>query len=404
MFRFQPEDILAWLAEQDPQAIETLFAAADKLRAATVGPQVHLRALVEISNHCVRQCGYCGIRAGRPDLPRYRMDAAEILDCARRAAALGYGTVVLQAGEDPGITSDWMADIVGQIKGLTPLAVTLSLGERSAEELAAWRRSGADRYLLRFETSDLPLFHRIHPPLREKGDRHLMPERPDQPSVGARCSAHRVPVPLFPHDRIAMLRGLRGLGYEIGSGIMVGIPGQSLSSIAADVLLFRELDLDMIGVGPYIAHPDTPLGAAPERKAESRERDGGPSPLSPLPSPLSEQAPGDEWMVSKVIALARLACPEANIPSTTALATINPRNGRELGLQRGANVVMPNLTPLRYRALYEIYPDKACLAETGEQCNRCLAARIAAISRTVGHGPGGRVRNPKRHRGSYLQS
>jgi biotin synthase len=387
--RFQHEEILAWLAEQDPQAIETLFAAADKLRAATVGPQVHLRALVEISNHCVRQCGYCGIRAGRPALPRYRMDAAEILDCARRAAAMGYGTVVLQAGEDPGITSDWMADIVRQIKGFTPLAVTLSLGERSTEELAAWRQSGADRYLLRFETSDLPLFHRIHPPLASH------PERPN--------------------DRIAMLRGLRALGYEIGSGIMVGIPGQSLSSIAADVLLFRELDLDMIGVGPYIAHPDTPLGAEkgsgpscaqhpssrsgkldltpfPRQRAEGQERDAAPSPLSPLLSPLSQQAPGDEWMVSKVIALARLACPEANIPSTTALATINPRNGRELGLQRGANVVMPNLTPLRYRALYEIYPNKACLAETGEQCNRCLAARIAAIGRTVGHGPGGRRR------------
>ena len=181
--RFQHEEVLAWLAEQDPEAIETLSAAANQVRAATVGPQVHLRALLEISNHCVRQCGYCGLRAGNADLRRYRMETAEILDCARQAAAMRYGTVVLQAGEDPGITGPWMADIVRQIKRDTPLAVTLSLGERSTEELAAWREAGADRYLLRFETSDLPLFHRIHPPA---------PSQPDRPS-----------------NRIALLKQLR---------------------------------------------------------------------------------------------------------------------------------------------------------------------------------------------------
>ena len=275
---------------------------------------------------------------------------------------MGYGTVVLQAGEDPGITRAWMADIVRQIKRETPLAVTLSLGERGPE---SWRPGARLRGPVPVAVRDLrPGPVPPHPPAPPgKGTATLC--RTARPTFGVPGAPQREPVPLFPHDRIAMLSHLRTLGYEIGSGIMVGIPGQSLSSIAADVLLFRELDLDMIGVGPYIAHPDHAAGAAPERKAESRERDGGPSPLSPLPSPLSEQAPGDEWMVSKVIALARLACPEANIPSTTALATINPRNGRELGLHSRANVVMPNLTPLRYRAMYEIYPDKACLSETG---------------------------------------
>jgi biotin synthase len=260
-----------------------------------------------------------------------------------------------------------MADVIRQIKRETPLAVTLSLGERSTEDLKAWREADANRYLLRFETSDLPLFHRIHPPAPSQADR--------------------------PSDRIAMLRQLRTLGYEIGSGIMIGIPGQSLSSIAADILLFRELDLDMIGVGPYIPHPATPLGHGREWGGTREEMEEGRSEtaasfLSSLPA--DQQSPADERMVCKVIALARLACPEANIPSTTALATINPQNGREMGLQCGANVVMPNLTPVAYRALYEIYPNKACIHETGEMCHRCLASRIAALGRIAGVGPGGR--------------
>jgi biotin synthase len=348
--RFEHDEILSWLREQNSQALNRLFAAADKVRAETVGPQVHLRALLEISNHCVRQCGYCGLRAGNVDIQRYRMSCPEILDCARQAAAMDYGTVVLQAGEDPGITIEWMADVVRQIKRETKLAVTLSLGERSLEELTAWREAGADRYLLRFETSDRKLYDFIHPRLTAQPDR--------------------------PSDRVAILKQLRMLGYEIGSGIMVGIPGQSLSSVADDILLFRELDLDMIGVGPFIPHPSTPLG-----KDQA---------LKNLPA--EDQVLADELMVYKVIALTRLACPEANIPSTTALATINTVNGRELGLQRGANVVMPNLTPTPYRALYEIYPNKACINETGQVCNNCLLSRISAIGRQAGIGPGGRIR------------
>jgi biotin synthase len=346
--RFEHNEILKWLGEQDAKSLAQLFAAADKVRAETVGDQVHLRALVEISNHCVRQCGYCGLRAGNTPLQRYRMNSSEIIDCARQAVAMGYGTVVLQSGEDPGIGAAWMADLVRQIKSQTPLAVTLSLGERDAEELASWRKAGADRYLLRFETSDRKLFDFIHPP---------SPLRPDR-----RC------------DRVGILKQLRNLGYEIGSGIMIGIPGQSLASIADDILLFRELDLDMIGVGPYISHPATPLG------------DNG----TKFDPSSGQQAAADEQMACKVISLTRLACPEANIPSTTALATINPVNGREMGLQCGANVVMPNLTPIQYRALYEIYPNKACIHETGEACSRCLAGRIAAIGRKIGVGPGGR--------------
>lgn len=341
------DQILQWLREEDPTRLKRLWALADDVRARFVGSAVHLRALLEISNYCVRQCTYCGLRCGNHDLDRYRMTADEILAAAHRAVALGHGTVVMQAGEDYGIGTAWLADIIRRIKSETPLAITLSLGERPPGDLATWRVAGADRYLLRFETSEPRLYNIIHPPL------------PHQPS-----------------DRVAILRQLRELGYEVGSGIMIGIPGQTYQTVADDIQLFHELDLDMIGIGPYIPHPTTPLGNG----------------QITFGVPDHEQVPSTELMVYKAVALTRLVCPEANIPSTTALATINKSNGRELGLQRGANVVMPNLTPLPYRTLYQIYPGKACITETGEACNRCLHHRIASLQREVGVGPGGRRR------------
>lgn len=339
--------LLGWLKETDVSRLGELFAAADVIRRETVGDAVHFRGLIEISNHCVRQCAYCGLRAGRSGLNRYRMSDDEIVATAKQAVKFGYGTVVLQAGEDPGIGAAWMADVIRRIKTETPLAVTLSLGEREEAELTLWKQAGADRYLLRFETSDIALFQRIHPSRNGKN-----------------------------WDRIVMLWQLRQLGYEVGSGVMVGLPGQTYRSLAQDILKFRKLDLDMIGIGPFIPHPETPLGMEAAKDFS-----------------VADQAPNTEAMLYRVLALTRLVCPEANIPSTTALATINKRNGRELGLQRGANVVMPNLTPVRYRALYEIYPAKACVDETGDACNNCLRLRLAAIGRHSGSGPGGRNRS-----------
>jgi biotin synthase len=336
-------EILAWLREDNPGRLAELWQMADQTRQQHVGGEVHLRGLVEISNYCVRLCGYCGLRAPNTELKRYRMSREEILGCIRQAVAFRYGTVVLQAGEDPGIDADWMAGLVRQIKGQTPLAVTLSLGERNDDELALWRSAGADRYLLRFETSNVELFDRIHP---------------SRPAV--------------PSDRIAMLRRLRQLGYEVGSGVMIGIPGQTYEDLARDIRTFDELGLDMIGVGPYLPHPATPLGGAP----------------SPPLLPGVAQVPNNELMTYKVIALTRLTCPRANIPSTTALATLNLRQCRELGLVRGANVIMPNLTPPQYRVLYEIYPSKACIRETGEQCHACVSARIENLGRAIGQGRG----------------
>lgn len=335
--------ILAWLRETDETRLSTLWQMADSTRQRHVGGEVHLRGLIEFSNYCVRLCAYCGLRAPNTGLRRYRMAHDEIMECARQAVAFSYGTVVLQSGEDPGVTKDWLADLVGRIKRETPLAVTLSVGERSDEELAAWRAAGADRYLLRFETSNRALYDRLHP------------ARPGTVS-----------------DRLAMLGRLRRLGYEVGSGVMIGIPGQTYEDLARDIEVFAEQDLDMIGVGPYLVHPDTPLGDAS---------------LRPF-LPEDDQVPADELTTYKVIALTRLVCPQANIPSTTALATINRRDGRELGLVRGANVVMPNLTPPQYRILYEIYPNKACILETADGCHTCLRGRIASIGRDVGVGPG----------------
>jgi biotin synthase len=338
-------EIIEWLRCEDQERLDELWKMADETRSRYVGNEVHLRGLLEISNTCVRRCAYCGINASNSTIERYRMPEDEILACAREAAGFGYGTVVMQGGEDPGITIDWMAGLIRSIKSETGLAITLSLGERSDEEFMAWKEAGADRYLLRFETSNRSLYELIHPPLAG-----------------------------VVSDRLAMLARLREIGYEIGSGVMVGIPGQTYQDLANDIETFRTLDLDMIGVGPFIPHHATPLGSGVYPSA-----------------PDGEQVPNNESMTYKVIALTRLVCPKANIPSTTALATLNKASGRELGLSRGANIVMPNMTPRKYRALYELYPSKACIDETAEECRSCMAGRILSIGRTVGKGRGDSV-------------
>lgn len=350
--------ILGWLKETDETRLLQLWTAADRVRREHVGEQVHLRGLIEISNHCLRQCHYCGLRAGNRDVTRYRMSIDEVVACAKQAGSFGYGTVVLQAGEDDGLTIDGVSSMVHRIKTEAGVAVTLSLGERTVEELRAWREAGADRYLLRFETSNSDLFSRMHPP-RGKG-------RP---------------------SRMSLLRQLGSIGYEVGSGVMIGIPGQSYEDLANDLELFRELDLDMIGVGPFIAHPATPFGQT-EPTAQTAQA-----------ATTADQAPATELMTYKMIALARLMCPDANIPSTTALATLNITEGRELGLQRGANIVMPNMTPPEYRVYYEIYPAKACIRETADLCNHCITGRIEKIGREIGTGPGPSPNLRRRTRG-----
>ena len=339
--------IIQWLREDDPARLTDLWAQADAVRKQLVGDAIHLRGLIEISSYCRRCCAYCGIRAARKDLQRYRMTAEEILDTAALAAKLNYGTVVIQGGEDPGIEASWLAEIIKRIKAMGIAAVTLSLGQRDAEELAMWRDAGADRYLMRFETSDAGLFAKLHP------------------AVGHGDTLE---------DRLAVLRQLRDLGYEIGSGVLVGIPGQSYDMLARDLLLFKRMDLDMIGLGPWVCDPNTPLAD----RGRFADINAG------------QQVPASVEMACKVVAISRLLCPEANIPATTALATLEGNAGRQHGLCRGANVLMPNLTPARYRRLYAIYPDKAGSDQDAVESDRALRNVVTALGRTIADGPGNR--------------
>lgn len=333
-------ELLTWLREDDHERLKSLWAEADGLRRRQVGEAVWLRGLIEISNRCVRNCTYCGIRAANRKLKRYRMTRAEILACARLAREQGLGTVVLQSGEDPGLSAPWVASVVRAIKAETGLVVTLSLGERDDAAFALWRAAGAERYLLRFETANAELYARLHP--------------------GAPALA----------VRLARLEALRALGYQLGTGFLVGVPGQRYEDLAADLELLADLAPDMIGIGPWLPHPATPLGEAAGA------------------APPGEQVPGTALMACKALALARLLCPGTNIPSSTALSVADPEAGRSDGLTRGANVVMPNLTPPRYRRFYEIYPAKGLPGpESIEQLAR-LMRQLGSLERTIGSGPG----------------
>ena len=305
-----------------------LLAAADSVRRQYVGNEVHLRALIEFSNHCRNNCCYCGIRRANRKAVRYRLKPVEIINLGQQVAAMGFKTVVLQSGEDAWFDVPRLTYIISALKKLD-LAVTLSIGEKSREEYQAYREAGADRYLLRIETTDSDLYHRLDPGMSWENRR--------------RC-----------------LQDLKELGYEVGSGIMVGLPGQSLSSIADDILFFQECDLDMCGIGPFIPPPDTPLADYPGRAFD---------------------------LSLKVMALTRLLLPDINIPATTAMETLNPE-GRIIALQSGANVVMPNVTSPECRRFYELYPDKAGISETAENSRDSIAGKIRAIGRSIGRGAG----------------
>ncbi|MGE5417867.1 MAG: [FeFe] hydrogenase H-cluster radical SAM maturase HydE [Acidobacteriota bacterium] len=319
------DEIVILLAIEDAESLNRLYTYADTIRERYVGNGVHLRGLVEFSNYCRKNCNYCGIRGGNKNSERYRMDIEEILETVDVAEKLGYRTVVLQSGEDPFYTVDKIEDLLKRIKAQSNVAVTLSIGERPREEYERFYQVGADRYLLRFETSNPELYKKLHPDSRYE-------------------------------ERFLALQWLKEIGYQVGSGIMVGLPGQTLDDLANDILTFKALDLEMVGVGPFICHEETPLAGNPNGTVE---------------------------MTFKVIALTRIVTRTAHIPATTALASLRPADGREKALELGANVVMPNVTPVKYRALYELYPAKICIGEDAEQCQGCIRGRIASIGRPI---------------------
>lgn len=306
-----------------------LFAAADRTRKKFVGDDVQLRGLIEFSNYCRNNCLYCGIRRDNHAVQRYRIAPDAIIRLAQNAAEAGYKTVVLQSGEDVYYTVGRLQYIISEIKK-SDIAVTLSIGEKSFEEYAAYKAAGADRYLLRIETTNKDLYHRLDPGMSWENRK--------------RC-----------------LDDLRASGYEVGSGSMVGLPEQSLSSIADDILFFKKINVDMAGIGPFIPHPDTPL----------------------------KNAKGRAFTLSlKTMAITRLLLPDINIPATTAMEALRP-NGRLIALQSGANVIMPNVTDLNYCKLYELYPGKPTPSLSLAEQRHELEKLLLAIGRRIGTGYGG---------------
>ena len=313
---------------KDDKNNELLFSEADKVRQKHVGDEVHLRGLIEFSNICKCQCKYCGLRAPNKGVNRYRIYEDDIISYARNAADMGYKTIVLQSGEDEYFTVEKMVKIIKEIKKLG-VALTLSIGEKNFDEYKAYKDAGADRYLIRIETTNPDLYAKMHPHMDF-------------------------------NNRIKCLHDIKSLGYETGTGCLVGLPGQTIEDLAQDILFFKEIDADMVGIGPLITHPQTPL---------------------------KDENNGDFWLALKVMALTRLVLPDINIPATTAMETLNP-NGRIIALKSGANVVMPNVTSSEFREKYEIYPNKICIHEEPDKCRNCIGAKIKSIGRTIADNQG----------------
>ncbi len=339
--KVEHRQIISWLKQKEPTELQTLFAEADRVRRENVGDEIHLRGLIEFSNVCSRRCSYCGINAFNGKIERYQMSKEEIVECAQTAKELGYGTVVLQSGENRKLDTGLFAETIREIKDTTGLAITLSVGQWDADTYKLWKDAGADRFLLRFETSNDELYRNLHPDSSE--------------GVAERFEA---------------LKLLKSVGYEAGSGVMIGLPGQSYETLANDLLKFQELDLDMIGVGPYIKHNDTKLVEDIDKFLLDDEN----------------QVPASEEMTYKMYAIVRILCPKTNIPATTALATMNPEGGYEKALACGCNVIMPNITPMKYRQHYNLYEGKTCRQLF--EFDMAIRQRIEKINRTAGSGKG----------------
>jgi len=298
---------------------EQLFIAADETRKINVGDEIHLRALIEFSNICKNNCHYCGLRASNNKIERYKLTPEEIIKLATKAVDMGFRTIVMQSGESKALPIDDLAEVVKKIKTLKPApAITLSIGELTTDEYKVLKEAGADRFLLRIETTDKELYKKYHPNMNFE-------------------------------NRVRCLKDLRDLGYEVGTGCLVGLPDQTLESLANDILFFKEINADMIGIGPFIPHKDTPLKSA---------------------------RGGSFELALKVMAITRLLLPNINIPATTAMEALK-ENGRIIALQSGANVVMPNITLDDVRKKYEIYPGKTIVNYNN------LEEKLNKIGRTI---------------------
>lgn len=306
----------------NPEVCRLLTDGAVKLRKKYYGDKVYTRGLIEFTNYCKNNCYYCGIRCGNRNAQRYRMSTEEILDCCENGYGLGFRTFVLQGGEDPFYTDEMMAEMIRKIKARYPdCALTLSIGEKPYESYRLFKEAGADRYLLRHETADEAHYRKLHPENMSLSNRK-------------RC-----------------LYDLKKLGYQVGAGFMVGSPGQTDEELAEDLLFLEELKPQMVGIGPFIPHHDTQF---------------------------AKKSPGSVGQTLFLLSVIRILLPKVLLPATTALGTIDPR-GREKGLLAGANVVMPNLSPLKNRKQYDLYDNKICTGEEAAECRGCLSRRVESV-------------------------
>ncbi len=313
---------------EDPDTVQGLAQEAVRIRKQYYGDKVYVRGLIEFTNYCKNDCYYCGIRRSNLHACRYRLSKEEILDCCREGYRLGFRTFVLQGGEDRWFTDERMAEIIRAIRETYPdCAITLSIGERSKESYRLFRQAGADRYLLRHETAN---------------ERHYGTLHPSSMSLAARKQC---------------LYDLRELGYQVGAGFMVGSPGQTLNCLAEDLMFLKDLKPHMVGIGPFIPHHDTIFAKEPA---------------------------GSVSMTLYLLSLIRILLPQVLLPATTALGTLDPK-GREKGLSVGANVVMPNLSPVQNRKQYDLYDNKICTGEEAAECLVCLAQRVQRVGYHLVH-------------------
>ena len=334
---FSKDDIISLLEINDRNEVQSIYQKADEIRKKYCGNEVYLRGIIEFSNYCEQDCIYCGLRRSNLSLDRYRMSKDEIIETAKSIFRLGIQTIVLQSGEDYLYTGEIIADIISSIKSTINVAITLSLGERNYEDYALWKDVGADRYLLKHETANAKLYSVYHFNQSLK-------------------------------DRVDHLLYLKSIGYQIGSGNIIGLPQQTIKDIAEDIILCKGLDLDMASFSPFIASPETPYRS---------------------------QKNADINFTLKVMAIARIVLKNVHIPATTAISSLD-KYGREKGLQVGANVIMPNFTPNPYRDKYSIYPNKNSDNDNPLYFPNSITNLIAATGRKIGIGYGNSLKIPRK--------
>lgn len=334
--QYLEKDDIIQLLSTTGEEMQMLFRKAQEVKFSVLDNYVHLRGLIEYSNRCKKSCLYCGVRSNNQNIERYTLSEDEVIECAKLSHKLGYGSVAIQSGERSDKEFiETITHIIKRIKEIDggSLGITLSLGEQTDDVYRQWFEAGAHRYLLRIESSNEELYYKIHP----HDERHDF------------------------HKRLACIDSLISIGYQTGTGVMVGLPFQTIDILADDLIFFRQKDVAMVGMGPFIPHPDTPLYKYADQ----------------IPTTIDRMN-----LTLKMIATLRLMMPEINMVAATANQTIDPL-GREKAIMAGANVIMPNLTPNEYREDYLIYPDKACVSDKPDQCSSCLDLRMKSINHKI---------------------